>query len=151
MPGNDELHEHRQILGPGCCARTPAPPPPAKRLQNHWPCKRDLGQVKAHQEHRAGWQREKCSLCWGTGDNLLCPSLGREIGMLVLRAVERAKLLLKPTGTGGRWFCKTEPQTLKKGNGGKSSFSGSLSLWSDFTARRDALTQTWQKDSLRGC
>lgn len=28
MPGNDELHEHRQILGPGCCARTPAPPPP---------------------------------------------------------------------------------------------------------------------------
>lgn len=82
---------------------------------------------------------------------MLCPSLGREIGMLVLRAVERAKLLLKPTGTGGRWFCKTEPQTLKKGNGGKSSFSGSLSLWSDFTARRDTLTQTWQKDSLRGC
>lgn len=117
MPGNDELHEHRQILGPGCCARTPAPPP-RKRLQNHWPCKRDLGQVKAHQEHRSGWQWEKCSLCWGTGDNLLCPSLGREIGMLVLRAVERAKLLLKPTGTGGRWFCKTEPQTLKKGNGG---------------------------------
>lgn len=42
------------------------------------------------------------------------PSLGREIRVLVLRAVEGAKLLLKPTGAGVQWLCKTEPQAFKK-------------------------------------
>lgn len=68
--------------------------------------------------------------------------------MLVLGAAERAKLLLKPIGTGS--LCKTGAQTLKKGLGGKSSFWGSLSPRTDFTARRDTLTQPRQKGLAQG-
>lgn len=89
--------------------------PPAKRLQKQRCLAK--GTWNGLSPIYAEWQGEKCSLCWGTGDNLLYPSLDREIGVLVLRAVGRAKLLLKPIGTGVRSLCKTGPRTLKQGLG----------------------------------